>query len=60
MDPLRRIVRTPGFTTYVTGSAAQSHDNVTQGRKDLARGDSITAPILILILLLVFGSLVAA
>lgn len=60
IDHLRQIVRTPGFTTYVTGSPAQSHDNVAQGRADLARGDSITAPILILILLLVFGSLVAA
>lgn len=60
IDDLRRIARTPGFSTYVTGSPAQSHDNVTQGKKDLARGDSITAPILILILLLVFGSLVAA
>ncbi|HEX6506060.1 MAG TPA: MMPL family transporter [Chloroflexota bacterium] len=59
VDHLRQIVRTPGFTTYVTGSPAQNQDNTTSSKNDLAKGDSITVPILVVILLLVFGSVVA-
>src|SRR5947209_1326368 len=57
---LRDIVRTPGFATYVTGSAAQNADNTKASKDDLNKGDSITVPILVIILLLVFGTLVAA
>ena len=60
IDHLRQVVRTPGFTTYVTGEAAGNHDNTKASKDDISKGDSITGPILILILLLVFGSLVAA
>ncbi len=60
VDQLRTIVRTPHFTTYVTGAAAQGQDNTVQSKADLAKGDSITVPILIVILLLVFGTLVAS
>ena len=57
---LRDVVRTPGFATYVTGTAAQNADNTKASKDDLNKGDSITVPILVVILLLVFGSLVAA
>jgi RND superfamily putative drug exporter len=60
IDHLRAIVKTPGFATYVTGSAATNHDYAVSTKDDLSRGESITVPILIVILLLVFGSLVAS
>lgn len=60
IDHLRAIARTPHFTSYVTGSPAQNHDNTVQSKADLAKGDSITVPILIVILILVFGTLVAS
>ncbi|GAC1332263.1 MAG: MMPL family transporter [Chloroflexota bacterium] len=56
---LRQLVRTPGFATYVTGTPAQNHDNTTASKDDLTKGDSITVPILMIILVLVFGTLVA-
>ena len=60
IDHLRSVVRTPGFTTYVTGTPAMNHDYAVSSAKDLSKSDSITIPILILILLLVFGTLVAS
>jgi uncharacterized membrane protein YdfJ with MMPL/SSD domain len=60
IDHLRSLVKTPGFNAYVTGTAAINHDDTVQSLKDLKTADSITIPILIIILLLVFGSLVAA
>jgi RND superfamily putative drug exporter len=60
IDHLRQAIKTPGFTTYVTGTPALNHDYAVQSKKDLQKGDSVTIPILIVILLLVFGSLVAA
>jgi RND superfamily putative drug exporter len=60
IDHLRTVVRTPHFTSYVTGSPAQNYDNTVQSKADLAKGDSITVPILIIILVLVFGTLVAS
>lgn len=60
IDHLRTVVQTPGFSTYVTGTPALNHDYSVQSEKDIQRGDSITLPILVVILLVVFGSLVAA
>jgi RND superfamily putative drug exporter len=60
IDHLRTVVTTPGFTTYVTGTAAQNHDYAVQSKQDLSKGDAVTVPILIIILLLVFGTLVAS
>jgi RND superfamily putative drug exporter len=60
VDHLRSIVRTPGFRTWVTGTPASNHDYAVASEKDLAKGDAITIPVLIIILLLVFGTLVAA
>ena len=53
------MARTPGFTTHVTGTAAGNHDNAVSTKNDLAKADSITVPILIIILFLVFGTAVA-
>ena len=60
VDHLRSVVKTPGYTTYVTGTAAMNHDYAVQSKNDLSKGDSITIPVLVIILLLVFGSIVAA
>jgi putative drug exporter of the RND superfamily len=60
VDHLRSLVRLQGFRSWVTGSPASNHDYAIASQKDLARGDAITVPILIIILLLVFGTLVAA
>ena len=56
---LRQMVRTPGLDTYVTGSPAINYDQQKSGKDDAAKGDAETLPILIVILLLVFGTLVA-
>jgi RND superfamily putative drug exporter len=56
---LRQVVRTPSLDTYVTGSPAINYDQQKAGKDDAAKGDSETLPILVVILLLVFGTLVA-
>jgi uncharacterized membrane protein YdfJ with MMPL/SSD domain len=56
---LRQIVQTPGLDTYVTGIPAVNYDTQKLGKDDAARGDSLILPVLIVILLLVFGTLVA-
>ncbi|HEX6506160.1 MAG TPA: MMPL family transporter [Chloroflexota bacterium] len=60
IDHLRTVAHIPGFKTYVLGTAAANRDYALQQEKDLSRADSITVPIMLLILLLVFGTLVAA
>ncbi len=60
IDHLRTLTHLPGFKTYVLGTAAANHDYAITQQKDLARGDSITIPIMIAVLLLVFGAVVAA
>jgi uncharacterized membrane protein YdfJ with MMPL/SSD domain len=60
IDPLRALVATPGYVTHVTGTAAVNHDSNVQSKKDLATGEEISVPILLLILLVVFGTLIAA
>ena len=57
---LRSVVRVPGFTTYVLGTPAVNYDYAVDTKNDLSKGESITVPILLIILLLVFGTLVAA
>jgi len=49
-----------GMTAQVTGEAPMSLAVSDQSERDLARAESISLPIALLILLLVFGSLVAA
>jgi RND superfamily putative drug exporter len=49
-----------GFDTLVTGTASISSDFSHQAENDLRRGEGIGVPIALVILLLVFGALVAA
>src|SRR5262249_37055382 len=60
IDHLRQITTLPGTDVYVTGTAAENHDSNVMSQQDLAKGDAITIPIMIVILLLVFGTVVAA
>ena len=60
IDHLRTITRVPGYATYVLGTAAINHDYAIDSKNGLTRAETITVPILIVILLLIFGGLVAA
>ncbi|HEX8918145.1 MAG TPA: MMPL family transporter [Chloroflexota bacterium] len=57
---LRTLVHTRGIQSYVTGTPASQEDYAVQAQNDLQKGDSITVPVLLIILLVVFGSIVAA
>ena len=52
--------RQAGFTVVLTGSAAWEREATAVGGSDLVRGERIGLPIALLILVLVFGALVAA
>ena len=61
VDSIRSEISTPpGFTVQLTGSAPLSAAESAQSETDLARAESISLPIALLILLIVFGTLVAA
>ena len=61
VDGIRTEISTPaGFTVSLTGAAPLSAAMSAQSEKDLARAETISLPIALLILVLVFGSLVAA
>jgi RND superfamily putative drug exporter len=49
-----------GFTTLVTGQASVQHDFSQVAGTDLRRGEGIGAPIALIVLLIVFGAVVAA
>jgi RND superfamily putative drug exporter len=59
IDSVRALVRTPGYASYVTGMAAMSYDGGKAVARDLAKNDMVV-PIMLVILLLVFGTLVAS
>ena len=54
------IATPPGMSVQITGSAALSAAMSAQSESDLSRAETISLPIALVILLLVFGSLVAA
>ncbi len=61
VDSLRSEIAPPtGLTVQLTGSAALNAAMSAQSERDLARAETISLPIALVILLLVFGSLVAA
>jgi len=64
IDKVHAIVHTAdgkaGFDTLVTGTSSISSDFGQQAETDLRRGEGIGVPIALIILLLVFGALVAA
>ena len=58
--PLRALVQSPTLTITATGQMAISHDFATYLRNDLASTSAVVFPVALLLLLLVFGALVAA
>jgi uncharacterized membrane protein YdfJ with MMPL/SSD domain len=61
VDSLRSEISTPaGLTVEMTGNAPLSLAMSAQSEQDLSRAETVSLPIALLILILVFGSLVAA
>jgi uncharacterized membrane protein YdfJ with MMPL/SSD domain len=61
VEGLRREISTPaGFTVKLTGTGPMSAAMSDQSEKDLRLAESVSLPIALLILILVFGTLVAA
>ena len=61
VDGIRSEISAPsGMSVSLTGSAALSEAMSAQTERDLARAETVSLPIALVILLLVFGSLVAA
>lgn len=57
---IRDLVRSDVLRTYVTGEAAVYRDVAEVSARDLRVAESYTLPIAVLVLLLIFGTLVAA
>jgi len=58
---LKSRVRVPaGMNVYVTGGPAIMYDMQTASKRDIAKSEAIGLPIALVVLLLVFGTLVAA
>lgn len=57
---IRDRLAAPGLTTQRGGSIAVSSDISTQVAKGLARAEMISTPVLLILLVLIFGSMVAA
>ena len=57
---IRRLVRSPDLTTYVSGEPAVYRDVEEVSARDLRTAESYTIPIAVLVLLLIFGTLVAS
>ena len=61
VDSIRSEIATPtGMTVQLTGSAPLSAADSAQSERDLALAETVSLPIALVILLLVFGTLVAA
>jgi RND superfamily putative drug exporter len=59
LDIVAAADKNPSYDVTITGLATAAHDFVTISNKDLAKGELIGMPAALLILLLVFGALVA-
>lgn len=57
---IRTLVRSDALRTYVTGEAAVYRDVEEVSARDLRTAESYTLPVAVLVLLLIFGTLVAA
>ncbi len=57
---VRELVRTPLLRTYVSGEPAVYRDIEEVSARDLRTAESYTLPVAVLVLLLIFGTLVAA
>jgi uncharacterized membrane protein YdfJ with MMPL/SSD domain len=57
---LRSLANAPPLTTHLVGQSAVNYDVQKQSAKDLVKVERLTLPIVAILLILVFGSLVAA
>lgn len=57
---LRRLVQSKTLTVYLIGQASANYDIETASADDLVRVERFTFPVIFILLVLVFGSLVAA
>lgn len=60
IDHLRRLVKVPGVAADVTGGPALNHDYAVQSQKDIISAGNVIFPILAIVLLLIFGTVLAA
>ena len=60
VDPVRAAIQPPaGYTFQLTGYGPITQDSATQSEKDLQKAELVSLPVVAVVLLLVFGSLVA-
>jgi putative drug exporter of the RND superfamily len=59
-ESLRRLVRSETLEVVATGSPALHHDFTRMAEEDLRRCERVTLPLVLALLLVVFGSVVAA
>jgi trehalose monomycolate/heme transporter len=57
---IRDDLAAPGLTTKVGGEVAVDHDGDMQVARDIARAESLSMPLLLVLLVVVFGALAAA
>jgi RND superfamily putative drug exporter len=57
---LRRLVRSEALEVVAAGGLALNHDFVDVAKRDLARAELVILPVVVVFLLLAFGSVVAA
>jgi RND superfamily putative drug exporter len=60
LDAAAAAAATPGVRVGVTGEPALDREGMTVANSDIARADRVGMPLAVLVLLVVFGSLVAA
>jgi Predicted drug exporters of the RND superfamily len=61
VDPIRaKIAPPPGYSVQLTGYGPVTRDSAAQTEKDLLRAEAVSLPIVALILVLVFASIIAA
>jgi putative drug exporter of the RND superfamily len=60
VDPVREAIQPPaGYTFQLTGYGPITQDSAAQSEKDLQKAELVSLPVVAVVLLLVFGSLVA-
>ena len=59
-EVIASVPTTKGLEVYVTGEAAIFYDMNVTSEEDLQRAETVALPVLLLVLIIVFGSLVAA
>ncbi|MEP7104957.1 MAG: MMPL family transporter [Chloroflexota bacterium] len=60
LPTLRDAVKTVGIEHYATGAPAAAHDGQTAAQEDLHRAEMVGLPIIVILLLIVFRTVVAA